>query len=119
MTLAAGCGGGGDTPTLAPVSGVVSKNSVPLEGALVSFSPTAKGRPSSATTKADGTFSLMYLANQPGAALGRHKVTIELASVAPANQPGAAPPPPKPPYVWPEEVEVLPGENSFQFTLPD
>jgi hypothetical protein len=117
--LSVGCGSGSETPPLAPVSGMVSKGGVPVAGAIVSFLPKSGGRPSSATTQADGTFSLMYLANMPGAPIGRHKVTIEIVSVPSSDKPNAAPPPPKPPFAWPEEVEVHSGENSLQFTLPN
>ncbi len=112
-----GCGGA-PTPTLAPVSGRVSKNGAPIANANVTFSPLAKGRPSSATTASDGSFTLLYVANQPGATLGKHRVTIEFPAIASSNSPDAAPLPPPPPYLVPEEVEVVTGENSFQFTIP-
>ncbi len=112
-----GCGGA-PTPKLAPVSGRVSKNGAPMENANVTFSPVAKGRPSSATTASDGSFTLLYVANQPGATLGKHRVTIEFPAIASSSSPDAAPLPPPAPYLVPEEVEVVTGENSFQFTIP-
>lgn len=112
-----GCGGA-PTPPLAPVSGRVSKNGAPVANANVTFAPVSKGRPSSATTASDGSFTLLYVANQPGATLGKHRVTIDYQLTASSNNPNAAPLPPPAPYLVPEEVEVVTGENSFQFTIP-
>ena len=67
--LIAGCGGGDSSVVTAPVSGKVTMNGAPLEGAVVNFSIV--GYVSSGMTKADGSYSL-----PTGAGLGENKVWI-------------------------------------------
>ena len=50
-----GCGSGADT---ARVTGVVTLDGVPVEGAGVVFMPDAGGRPANATTDASGRFTV-------------------------------------------------------------
>lgn len=69
-----GCGGP-NGPTVYPVSGVVLRDGKPLPDVNVEFLPE-KGRPSFATTDDDGKFVLEYMAGQPGALNGPHKIRI-------------------------------------------
>jgi hypothetical protein len=73
--LVAGCGGPG--VKLGTVKGKVTLNGRPLQGAEVTFQPTAKGTaPSAGTTDADGRYELMYTFDTKGAVPGEHIVTI-------------------------------------------
>lgn len=69
LTLA-GCGGSSGGPVTAPVSGKVTFNGAPLEGAVVNFA--VDDFVGSGKTAADGTYSLVT-----GAAVGENKVWIE------------------------------------------
>jgi hypothetical protein len=76
-----GCGGGDEVQTVS-VSGIVTLDGKPLEGALVRFeptegSPTAEGwSDSSGLTDAQGKFTLETGGGQSGAIVGKHRVTI-------------------------------------------
>lgn len=77
--LCVGCGRKSDVP-LARVSGKVTLNGVPARGEIV-FAPQTpgsrtSGRPSRGATRPDGTFTLYFGENQPGAILGHHQVTV-------------------------------------------
>ncbi|QDT89461.1 carboxypeptidase-like regulatory domain-containing protein [Gimesia algae] len=78
----AGCGSGGEPiPELAQVTGVVTMDGAPLEGAKVIFEPQqatdkARRRASSATTESDGSYTLEYNSDASGATPGTHKVMI-------------------------------------------
>jgi hypothetical protein len=88
--IAAGCAGG-----TAKVSGVVSLDGHPVEGATVSFTP-ASGDGSGVggsygKTNAEGKYSLRTVnGDHPGAAVGKHKVTISLSKGDPNNPEGDA-----------------------------
>ncbi len=71
----AGCGDGG--PRLVPVTGVVTLDGKPVAEAGVLFKPAGPGDlpPATATTDAEGKFSLATL-NKPGAALGEYQVSV-------------------------------------------
>lgn len=89
----AGCGGG--TASVAPVEGTILFNGLPARASVVAQAIDERsqpvGRPSSADTRADGLYSLIYAENQPGALIGTHRVTVT---------------------VYP--LERAPGELSFQ-----
>jgi hypothetical protein len=83
LLLASGCGKG-----LVRVSGTVTLDDKPLEGAMVSFQPEDGGTPATGFTGSDGTFRLTTYSTGDGARPGEYKVTItkkEEASVG--NQP--------------------------------
>jgi hypothetical protein len=68
-----GCGG----PRPVKVSGTVTLNGEPVEGAMVQFVPVKDGgRPATAVTTADGGFSLTTIENHDGALPGDYKVVI-------------------------------------------
>lgn len=82
--LSAGCGDSG-TP-LGRVKGQVTLDDKPLDRALVQFSPEAGGRGSFAATDAEGRYELIFNADNKGAELGKHSVTITTASEEEYNE---------------------------------
>ncbi len=74
--LISGCfGGAGDRPDTGTVTGVVTLDGSPVEGATVTFQPT-EGRPSAGVTDSSGKYVLMYSIDVEGAKVGQHTVTI-------------------------------------------
>lgn len=72
-----GCGGGSDRPEMIPVSGTVTYNGAPVEGATVSFgSAGAKNRSPSGVTDSSGKFKLTTFDTNDGASVGDYVVTI-------------------------------------------
>lgn len=76
----AGCGGG---PVLAPVTGKVTLDGKPLDRIAIEFHPDGEGPRSTATTGADGTFTLQTDTGRPGAVVGTHKVVLRDLSLFP------------------------------------
>ncbi|MEZ6124224.1 MAG: carboxypeptidase-like regulatory domain-containing protein [Planctomycetaceae bacterium] len=71
-----GCGGATDLPPLAGVSGTVTLNGQPLEGARVVFTPTEGAKQESlGITDSAGHYELMF-SRAMGAKVGDHKVQI-------------------------------------------
>ena len=71
-----GCGGNpANYPDTAPVTGIVTLDGQPLEGATVSFRPV-EGRSSNSKTDAAGKYELRYVGPVKGAMLGTHRVII-------------------------------------------
>lgn len=68
-----GCFGG--SSNISEVSGVVTLEGEPLEGATVAFYPN-DGRASQGVTDETGRYELTYLRNEKGAVIGEHIVTI-------------------------------------------
>lgn len=109
----AGCTGANN---IAPVSGRVTLNGKPLQDASVSFQPLNKNvteRPAASgsfgRTDADGKFALRLIEpDQPGALVGKHKVTISTATAAGGD--GAAPKGELVPKAW--------RDGSRQFEVP-
>lgn len=75
IVLLNGCGSGERLP-LGRVTGVVTLNGRPLEGANVMFQPTSSGRSSFGLTDVDGRYHLSFTRNAQGALLGTHSVQI-------------------------------------------
>ncbi|SFI63448.1 carboxypeptidase-like regulatory domain-containing protein [Planctomicrobium piriforme] len=77
-----GCGQQSDRwkaqrPTVAPASGTVTFEGLPLEGAVVVFQPTAPdGIGASALTDSDGKFELKTFPPESGAVPGSYSVVI-------------------------------------------
>jgi len=63
-------------PDLAPVSGLVTLDGVPVANALVYFRPTGEGQPSVGRTSDSGRYQLEYRDDVPGAVVGDHTVQI-------------------------------------------
>ncbi len=75
-----GCGDGGVSgPAFAPVSGVVTLDGKPVEGAAIIFSPKKEGTMSMAISDADGKFVMKSGSGRKGAAVGDHNVTVNLS----------------------------------------
>lgn len=76
LGLFSGCfGNTGDRPDTGMVTGVVTLDGSPVEGAIVTFQPS-DGRPSAGETDASGKYVLMYSVDVEGAKVGQHTVTI-------------------------------------------
>ena len=78
VLLLAALGCGSDGPELAEVTGAVTIDGKPLQGAILTFIPEATGAsPSYGGTDAEGKYSLMYSQDKSGAMIGKHNVEIE------------------------------------------
>ena len=70
-----GCGG--DTPTLGTVTGTVTLDGKPVEGAAIQFEPVSSGLPTAlGRTDAAGKYELWYSRGNKGASLGESLVRI-------------------------------------------
>lgn len=116
--LLAGCGGG-DRPDLAPVSGKVTLDGKPLDGARVIFEPE-EGRPSYGMTNESGEFTIEYATDVPGAVVGSHTVRIR-TGIADADDPEAPRPLETIPARYNQDStlkeDVKDEDNSFEFSL--
>ena len=82
--------GGEPIPDLAEVTGIVTLDGSPLENAKLVFEPQqisekGRARASSASTAADGSYTLEYNADASGATPGKHTVVILKMSDDPAK----------------------------------
>jgi hypothetical protein len=78
LVAVAGCDSG---PEVYPVSGTVSFNDKPVEGANVAFMPVAEqGVAAAGKTDADGRFELQ-MGEEPGAQEGQYKVVVQLIKI--------------------------------------
>lgn len=75
-TLCIGCGGSGDKPKLANVTGKVIIDGKPTPNVIVMFTPEEGGRPSSGETDSSGNYRLVYSPTDTGAVIGNHSVSI-------------------------------------------
>lgn len=127
LLLAVGCG---DTTSLAPVSGVITKDGEPLDNTMVYFMPDPEkgndGSMSRAITNNEGRYSLIFMGDgtTPGAVVGWHCVTLE--DLASENFRGAGrPPEPRVggaymnPSDTPLKVEVIEGEQTIDLEVVD
>ncbi|NLY02963.1 MAG: carboxypeptidase regulatory-like domain-containing protein [Rhodopirellula sp.] len=74
LTVVAGCGSG--RPETAAVSGKVTLDGEPVEGATVALFHPDGGQPARGVTDASGAFVLTTFEAGDGALLGQHKVTV-------------------------------------------
>jgi len=84
---AGGCGSGG--PELVPLTGTVTLDGEPVEGASVTFMPQFTGQPATGTTDVTGKFSLRTHPHGEGVMPGKHKVTVqkmEISGLLPDDQ---------------------------------
>jgi hypothetical protein len=76
----AGCGSSAEAPPLAPVSGTVTLNAKPLEGARVKFIPqgTTAGHGGAGNTDAEGKYEIIAhrSGNRKGLLPGSYKVIV-------------------------------------------
>ena len=76
-TLATLAGCSGDPLPIAPVTGTVTLDGAPLDGAWIEFQPfDRKGSPSYASTDAAGKYDLAFSQTRRGAWVGEHLVRI-------------------------------------------
>lgn len=123
ITFATGCGGSGNTPPLGKVSGTVTLNGEPLDGATIEFLPS-NGRPSIGMTDADGHYDLLFRAGTPGALIGTHTVRITSQRSRSGGE-GGEPLVEARPETVPQDyndqttlsVEVTKGSNTHDFDL--
>lgn len=87
-----GCGGSG----LVPVSGTMTYKGKPVTNAIINFTPSDDGRPSSGKTDKDGKFTLYFDEQNKGIKPGKYKVYVMLDALAAATRPGAIPGMPAP-----------------------
>jgi hypothetical protein len=85
--LSAGCDTG---PALAPVEGTVTLDGTAVQGAEVTFQPTAEGgSPSVGITDANGHYELKFTMKEKGALVGEHVVRISVDPDADPDEGGA------------------------------
>lgn len=104
-------------PETGAVSGTVTLDGEPLEGAAVSFIP-AEGRPSKGKTDAQGKYVLRYAGGIQGAMLGPCKVSITKTVADEATETMVEMLPAR--YIGAESeltAEVTDGQNTFDFAL--
>lgn len=65
-------------PAVGKVTGIVTLEGEPVEGAVVEFMPLGSGRGSTGTQKtaSDGFFEMQYTVDRKGALVGKHQVQI-------------------------------------------
>jgi hypothetical protein len=84
LVVVVGCGGPA-RPKMAKVSGTVTLDGQPLEGAQVVFIAAGAPRNATGTTDATGKFTLTTFEANDGAVLGEHSITVSKStSSAPA-----------------------------------
>jgi hypothetical protein len=115
--------GCGDSPeNLSTVTGQVTLDGAPLEGALVEFTPNDAGSPSYGRTDAQGKYELRFNREHEGATLGNNQVRI---SSYDAGDPEGDPPRPAVPEKVPARYNVKTeltktvesGDNTIDFAL--
>ena len=83
LALLTGCGGDSN---IGNVSGKITLNGKPLEGAFVTFTPTRSegtGKTSFGKTASDGTYSMVLSESQEGVYIGENLVRIKTGDVTP------------------------------------
>jgi len=107
LAMVAGCAGGGgdeDSYSLVPVSGKLTLDGKPLEGATITFNASQGNNPPTDggdITAADGSFAAKYR-NRSGLAPGSYKITVHQPKAA---LPGKPPPPDLDPFMMSLAIE--------------
>jgi hypothetical protein len=78
----AGCG---TSPTLVPVTGILTHGGKPVPNAGIRFVPE-NGRPSTGQTDEEGRFTLNYDREHDGAVVGKHKVWVTKLATRPTTK---------------------------------
>lgn len=81
VSVCIGCGGEEGIPGVVPVTGTVTHQGQPVEGAQIAFGPEGEGRAAAGKTDAGGRFQLTTLRMDDGALPGKYKVTIKKITV--------------------------------------
>jgi hypothetical protein len=122
----AGCNSG--TLPVAKTSGTITHDGKPVDGGMITFAPLSSGKdnpgkPASGEVDAGGEFVLTTYTDGDGAVIGKHRVTYNPPATTPAETPAGGHVQQAPPskyaglVVKEAEVEVKPGENTFEFHL--
>ena len=113
MILMAGCSQS-TRPELGTVHGKVTLDGKPLKGAGIGFRPESGARESMGATDADGNYTLNYIREIQGAAVGMHTVRISTANPS-AGKPELVPKQ----YNTASTLrqEVVAGDNTVNFDL--
>lgn len=125
LVLVVLCGCGEKGPELGEVSGTITLEGEPVEGAVVTFLPLFEGgvevecRPK---TDADGNYSMRYSVDRPGVLLGEHRVMISTEDSAKDPVTGAISHVPEriPKHYTRDSIltySVEPGKNDASFDL--
>lgn len=120
LVAVAGCGSSG--PPLGRVSGTVTLDGKPLEGARIVFQPLEGDSPSTARTQADGRYELIYLRDHKGATIGKHEVTIStFRQLSGTEGSGRTEIPERVPARYNDATQLVrqvePGSTTFDFEL--
>jgi len=109
-TMMIGCGGS-DLPELGSVTGTVTMDGKPMEGAIIAFFPE-KGRPSTANVDAEGHYELSYTEGVSGTKVGPNTVNFSWPT-------GMSGPAIASKYADKTELkaDIKPGKNTFDFDL--
>jgi len=76
LVVVCGCGAKDSRPKLATVRGKVTLKGQPVALAKVMFLPVEGGQSSEGETGPSGEYELYFRENEPGAQIGKHKITI-------------------------------------------
>ncbi len=74
--LVAGCSGGAGDLKLGLVTGTITLDGEPVEGAVIEFTPVGEGRPSAGESDTSGTYTLYFKGSTAGALVGEHEVSM-------------------------------------------
>ena len=85
-----GCTEPSTRPATLEVTGTVTYNGQPVDGARVTFSPTGDGDAASGTTDASGNFTLTSFEDGDGAVAGSYEVAVSKTEGGAAADTGAA-----------------------------
>ncbi len=114
LTMCVGC----SDMRVAPVTGVVTLDGVPLQRASVVFEPKAGGRPSYSVTDSQGKYTLEYSMESMGAEVGTCIVKVKTGARADdAGNPAVAEKVPAKYFKQPIEVEVQKKSNIIDIEL--
>ncbi len=96
LSALSGCGAStpGQLPVF-PVRGQVVFNGQPVPGATITFYKEGAAVPASGMTDAKGEYHISTYAENDGAVVGKHRVTVSLPLVAPTDAESPDPEPPK------------------------
>ncbi|MFG0261640.1 MAG: hypothetical protein ACF788_04545 [Novipirellula sp. JB048] len=111
LSLVSGCGRS-DLPPLGTVSGKVTLDGEPLSGVIINFKPE-EGRAATATTDAQGNYTLTYTYRVAGTKTGPSTVMFEW----PLGEPGRAIPTKYTGLNSELKVDVGDGDNELNFPL--
>ncbi|MDB5334627.1 MAG: hypothetical protein JWN70_246 [Planctomycetaceae bacterium] len=116
LTMSCGCSGGSSVPKPVPVSGTITLDGKPLQGARVTFD--SDQRPAVGITSDDGSYKLAL-----GALPGEYRVAIgDPPGNAGMTRPMAAPAVGEKPEPVPVELPLKysdPQQTALRFTVPD